>query len=57
MPETLTVSRILSTLGKRIAELRRSAGLTQEQLADKTGYSADFISLVERAVNAPTVER
>jgi transcriptional regulator with XRE-family HTH domain len=57
MPETLTVSRILSTLGKRIAELRRSAGLTQEQLADKTAYSADFISLVERAVNAPTVER
>jgi len=31
--------------------------MTQEQLAEKTAYSVDFIGLVERGVNAPTVER
>lgn len=44
-------------LGKRIALLRRKAALTQEELAEKTGYSVDFIGLVERGINAPTVER
>ena len=52
-----TVSRIVSTLGKRIALFRRNAGMTQEQLAEKTAYSVDFIGLVERGVNAPAVER
>jgi transcriptional regulator with XRE-family HTH domain len=43
-------------LGKRIACLRKNAGLTQEMLAEKTGYSVDFIGLVERGVNSPAVE-
>ena len=51
------VPNLVSTLGKRIAELRRKAGLTQEQFAEETGYSVDFIGLVERGINAPTVER
>jgi transcriptional regulator with XRE-family HTH domain len=42
-------------LGKRIAELRRAKGLSQERLAAKAGYSTEFISLVERGVNAPSV--
>ncbi|MBI4023763.1 MAG: helix-turn-helix transcriptional regulator [Verrucomicrobia bacterium] len=42
-------------LGRRIADLRRSKKLTQEQLAEKLGYSVEFISLVERGVNAPSV--
>lgn len=44
-------------LGKRIAHFRRRAGLTQEELAEKTEYSVDFIGLVERGINAPTVAR
>lgn len=32
-------------------------GLTQEELAEKTDYSVDFISLVERGINAPTLAR
>ena len=31
--------------------------MTQEELAEKSGYSVDFIGLVERGINAPTVER
>jgi transcriptional regulator with XRE-family HTH domain len=42
-------------LGKRIAELRRSRKLTQEQLAEAVDCSVEFISLVERGVNAPSV--
>jgi len=43
-------------LGKRIAILRRAAKLTQEKLAEKSGYSIEFISLVERGINAPSVD-
>ena len=44
-------------LGKRIADLRRAKTLTQEQLAEAVGCSVEFISLVERGVNAPSVAR
>lgn len=42
--------------GKRLQTLRRQAGLTQEQLAEATGISVDFISLVERGINAPSFD-
>lgn len=42
-------------LGQRIASLRRAKKLTQEQLAEALGCSVEFISLVERGVNAPSV--
>ena len=51
------VSHLYRLLGKNIAHFRREANLTQEQLAEKTDYSVDFIGLVERGVNAPTVSR
>lgn len=43
-------------LGRRIAALRKTAELTQAKLAEKSGYSVEFISLVERGINAPSVE-
>lgn len=42
-------------LGQRIAHLRRAKKLTQEQLAEAVGCSVEFISLVERGVNAPSI--
>jgi transcriptional regulator with XRE-family HTH domain len=42
-------------LGQRIAALRKARKLTQEQLAEALGCSVEFISLVERGVNAPSV--
>ncbi|MGA2281064.1 MAG: helix-turn-helix transcriptional regulator [Verrucomicrobiota bacterium] len=42
-------------LGQRIADLRKTRQLTQAQLAKKVGCSTEFISLVERGVNAPSV--
>ena len=47
---------IKKALGKRIAELRRRNGLSQESLAERCGYSVEFVSLVERGVNAPSVD-
>ena len=50
-----TPSMLQQKLGKRIAALRKTNGLTQTELARKVGCSVDFISLVERGVNAPSV--
>ncbi len=44
-------------LGRRIAELRKATRLTQVQLAKEVGLSVEFISLVERGVNAPSIAR
>jgi len=55
--KTDAVSKLVDNLGKRIACLRRAAGLTQENLAEASSYSVDFIGLIERGINAPTVER
>lgn len=42
--------------GKKLQTLRRKSGLTQEKLAEATSISVDFLSLVERGVNAPSFE-
>jgi transcriptional regulator with XRE-family HTH domain len=42
--------------GFRLRYLRRQRNLTQEQLAELSGLSVDFISLVERGINAPSFE-
>jgi len=46
---------IKRALGRQIAVLRRQNSLSQEQLAELAGYSVEFISLVERGINAPSV--
>ena len=51
------MTHLYRTLGRNIAHFRLKADLTQEELAEKTDYSVDFIGLVERGVNAPTVAR
>jgi len=43
-------------LGTQIRHLRKRAKLTQEKLAEATGYSVEFVSLVERGLNAPSVD-
>ena len=35
-------------------ELRIENNLTQEQLAEKSGYSKDYISMIERAKRTPS---
>jgi transcriptional regulator with XRE-family HTH domain len=42
--------------GLVLRALRRNAGLTQEQLSFAAGVERNFVSLIERGVNQPTVK-
>jgi len=39
-----------------VACLRRKAGFTQEVLAEKAGYSVEFVSFVERGIHSPSID-
>jgi len=43
-------------LGESVRETRKSAGLSQERLAEKAGLSTVFISRIERGVESPSVD-
>ena len=42
--------------GNRLRAIRHERKLTQEQFAERLGISVDFLSLIERGVNAPSFE-
>lgn len=44
-----------ATMGKRIAALRKQAGLTQEQLAEQLGVTAQAVSKWENDVSCPDI--
>jgi transcriptional regulator with XRE-family HTH domain len=46
-----------SQFGLRLKSIRTSRKLTQEQFAEIIGVSVDFLSLIERGINAPSFER
>ncbi len=43
-------------VGKKIYQLRKLSGMTQEQLAEIVGLSTTHISVIERGVKAPKLE-
>jgi len=43
-------------VGKRVRFFREQDGLTQAELAEKTGLSDNFIGLIERGIKHPTLE-
>ena len=47
---------IKELLGKRIKELRKEKGLTQEQLAETVGIEPNNLSRIEKGRNYPTPE-
>ena len=49
-------SNMSQKIGKRIANLRKDAGLTQDQLAVKTGLDRTFIGYLEKGNRNPSVE-
>ena len=47
----------MPTFGEKLRTLRKRAKLTQQELADRLGYTdQSFIALVERGKRNPTVE-
>lgn len=42
--------------GKKLRKIRRHKDLTQERLAELLGVSVEFVSNMERGVNAPSFE-
>lgn len=44
-------------IGQRFKEARERIGITQEELAEITGYSVNYISTVERGASFPRCER
>lgn len=44
------------SLGLKIRKVRNEKGLTQEELAEKSGLSAPYIGIIERADKVPSIE-
>jgi transcriptional regulator with XRE-family HTH domain len=49
--------RLRQQFGARLHALRLERRLTQEQFAELLGISVDFLSLIERGINAPSFEK
>ena len=44
-------------IGKRVKQCRERLGISQEELAEKTGLTANYISTVERGMSFPRCEK
>jgi len=44
-------------IGKRVKQCRECLGISQEELAEKTGLTANYISTVERGMSFPRCEK
>lgn len=49
----MTLAGLKEKFGKRLTQVRRDQGLTQEQLADMTDLTIETISNIERGVHSP----
>ena len=47
---------IFITIGQRIAEKRKSLNLSQEKLAELTGFHRNYIGIVERAERSANLQ-
>ncbi|HSX42907.1 MAG TPA: helix-turn-helix transcriptional regulator [Candidatus Saccharimonadales bacterium] len=48
-------SKLLKAFGKRVAEIRRARGLTQEQLAEKADVTPLSIAFIEQGRRWPRI--
>lgn len=54
-PLSETASQTLTMIGRRIREIRKSRGMTLQQLAEASKISSSMLSLVERGLTSPSV--
>ncbi|MBD2487769.1 helix-turn-helix domain-containing protein [Aulosira sp. FACHB-615] len=50
------MSNLRTRFGRRLRQIRRLKNLTQQQLAEATGISVEFLSNIERGINAPSFD-
>jgi transcriptional regulator with XRE-family HTH domain len=50
------VPTLRKQFGFRVREIRAERGMTQERFAEVLNISVDFLSLMERGINAPSFE-
>jgi transcriptional regulator with XRE-family HTH domain len=50
------MTSLRAQFGRKLRKIRRSRDMTQEQFSESIGISVDFLSLVERGINAPSFE-
>jgi len=50
------INKLRSNFGKRLKELRKARGLTQENLAEKTGFEPSYLSDIERGSRNITID-
>lgn len=50
------MGQLRSLFGKRVRRLRRQRDMTQEALAEAVGVTSEFISNLERGINAPSFD-
>jgi transcriptional regulator with XRE-family HTH domain len=50
------IEKIYQKLGQKVREERKSADMTQEELAFKSGLNRAYIGYIERAERNPSIE-
>jgi transcriptional regulator with XRE-family HTH domain len=50
------VATLRKQFGRRLRQIRAEHRMTQERFAETLNISVDFLSLVERGINAPSFE-
>ena len=50
------MSTLRKQFGKKLRSIRKRRGMTQQEFAELLDISIDFVSLVERGLNAPSFE-
>jgi transcriptional regulator with XRE-family HTH domain len=50
------VATLRKKFGERLRQIRAERGMTQERFAEVLDISVDFLSLIERGINAPSFE-
>ncbi|MCA6111623.1 helix-turn-helix domain-containing protein [Bradyrhizobium cenepequi] len=48
--------KLRRVVANNIRTLRRKGGLSQEELADRAGLNRNYIGMIEREENSPTVD-
>ena len=48
--------KLRRTVARNLRRLRKKRGLSQEELADRAGLNRNYVGMIEREENAPTVD-